>query len=386
MKTLILFSLKRKLFNNVMILMMVLVFFVVGGIFFVDKAIDVFFPNLFAQTNVFVFDEMKAYLDLEDTKFVVSEEKDANIHVRRNNKIYEIEVDQSISENDVLIVQSWIKQFHQLHESQFISQEISETIDYLMMPTIDIKKTKYTNTEQGFIIITMIYFLMLGFSSTVANEVVSEKTTNMLEMMLTSVSYKEHYIAKLLIGWITLFSQLIIWLTVFIGWFVVRLIYDQGIGLYNVLFRLQILKTNYSSFFDHFSSLSLSMDTFAVIFLSVVFLIIGILFVQLLLLLVSINIENIEESASVQAPFYLLMLGLYYGTLAINSYQHMQLGLGKILSFLPGFSMLLVPIRLLYYDMNYIEIIVSFIISISFLLFGYMKGFIYYKQSITGAK
>ncbi len=386
MKTLILFSLKRKLFNNVMILMMALVFIVVGGVFFADKVIDVVFPNLFTQTKVFVFDEMKGYLDLENTKFVISEERDANISIRRNNGMYEIEMDQSINENDVLIAQSWVKQFHQMYESQFITQEISETIDYLLLPTIDIKEMTYNNTEQGFIIITMIYFLMLGFSSTVANEVVSEKTSNMLEMMLTSVSYKEHYITKLLIGWITLVSQFVIWLIVCVGWFSVRFIYDQGYGLYDVLYRVKIMSTKYSSFIDHISSLSLSMNTLAVVLLSIIFLVIGILFVQLLLLLVSITIENIEESASVQAPFYLLMLVLYYGTLALNSYQHMQLGIGKVLSFLPGFSMLLVPIRLLYYDVNYLEIIISLIISVLFLWLGYMKGFVYYKRTITGVK
>src|SRR5690554_6751998 len=324
MKALILFSLKRKLFNNVMMLLMGLVFFVFGAIFFADKVVDVLFPNLFAQTNVFVFEEMKGYLDLKDTKFVISNEKDANIIIKRNLDAYDIEADQSISKNDLQIAKSWVQQFHQMYESRFISQEISETIDYLMMPVINIKDSVHNNTEQGFIVITMIYFLMLGFSSTVANEVVNEKTTNMLEMMLTSISYKEHYITKLLIGWITLVSQFVVWFIVFIGWLITRLIYDQASGIYELLYRLKIFSVQYKSFFDHLSYMNISFNGFISILCSVTFLVIGILFVQLLLLLVSIKIENIEESASVQAPFYLLMLGLYYGTLAINSYQHMQ--------------------------------------------------------------
>ena len=386
MKSLILFSLKRKLFNKVMVLMMVIVFVLGGAVFFADKMVDIFFPNLFSQVKVYMDETMASYFDFEDTKYVITSKKEANVSILKNEVGYLIEVDQSVSEADLVVSQSWISYYHQIHESQYISQEITNVVDYLLHPNVEVVTSKLNNAENGFIIITMIYFLMLGFSSTVANEVVSEKTTNMLEMMLTSITYKEHYITKLIIGWITVLSQAIIWIGVILWWVIVRLIVDQGKGLYELLYRLKWISTPYTSFFEHLSSINISLSFVMMISISLLFLLVGILFIQLLLLLVSIRIENIEESASVQAPFYLIMLGLYYGTLALNTYNHMQLGVGKLLSFLPGLSMLFIPIRLLYYEVSTLEILLSFLIAIGSLSYGYYRGLCYYKQIITGVK
>ncbi len=366
--------------------MMVIVFVLGGAVFFADKMVDIFFPNLFSQVKVYMDETMASYFDFEDTKYVITSKKEANVSILKNEVGYLIEVDQSVSEADLVVSQSWISYYHQIHELQFISQEITHVVDYLLHPNIEVVTSKLNNAENGFIIITMIYFLMLGFSSTVANEVVSEKTTNMLEMMLTSITYKEHYITKLIIGWITVLSQAIIWIGVVLWWVFVRLIVDQGKGLYELLYRLKWISTPYTSFFEHLSSINISLSFVMMISISLLFLLVGILFIQLLLLLVSIRIENIEESASVQAPFYLIMLGLYYGTLALNTYNHMQLGVGKLLSYLPGLSMLFIPIRLLYYEVSTLEILLSFLLAIGSLSYGYHRGLRYYKQVITGVK
>lgn len=386
MKTLLQFSLNRKLFNSTMMFLMAVVFLVVGIGVYADYAVDIFFPNLFNQTSVIMPPTMASYFDFEDTKYMISHASTANIIIENDDNEYKIMLDESTNEQDLVVAKSWIEQYHRLSQYEIISQEIIEKVDALLFPTIIVESQADPNNEKGFILITMVYFLMLGFSASVANEVVSEKTSNMLEMMLTSISFKEHYVAKLLLGWLTILTQAFVWFSVISFWLVTRIIFDQGKGLYSLVYRLGLIDKLYTSFTDHFQSISFTLSAIGSLTVSILFLILGILLVQLILLLVSIKIENIEESASVQAPFYLIMLGLYYGILAINNHSHMQLGIGKVLSFVPGFSMLLMPIRILFYKVHALEIIIALILSGVVLLLSYWLGFQHYQRHLLRSK
>ena len=383
MKHLILFSIRRKLFNKIMLLMMSVVFFVIGGLFFMDVLVKSLFSKLLQPINIHMPIVMEAYFDAEQENFKLTSADVANIIITENKGSYVVEVDERVNDQHVVQLQAWIMQFHRIHEAEIISREIMNIVDYLTAPSIEIVHLQTPASDQGFILITTIYFFMLGFSSTVANEVVSEKTSNMLEMMLTSISHKEHYASKLLIGWIGVLVQACVWLCIFILWFLVRFVGDQGAGLFQFLYRFNLMTKLHVTFFDFFIALNITNKQVLLISLSIIFLILGILLVQLILLLVSIKIENIEEASSVQAPFYLLMLGLYYGTLLINNVHHMQHGAGRVLSFVPGFSMLLMPLRLLYYTIHPLEIGISLVISLGFLIGFYRFGLAYYKRFIT---
>ncbi len=383
MKHLIAFSLKRKLFNKIMIGMMGIIFVLFGVFFFVDIIAQNVLKGLFNPTKIAMPEVMVSYFDFEDNYYELANSEDAAIVIDINEEGYQLKVDESINETQMVMLEAWIASFHRIYEVENISQEIIHAVDYLISPKIELVQAKRKSTTNGFILITSIYFFMLGFSSSVASEVVSEKTSNMLEMMLTSISHKEHYISKLLIGWITIFVQAMIWIALLAWWFIVRLIYDQGKSWYAFLHKIKLLPVKYMSFFDHFRAFNLNLGQLTRLGLSVIFLILGILLVQLILLLLSVKIENIEESGSVQAPFYLVMLGLYYGTLLINNYKHMQNGVGRILSFVPGLSMLLVPLRLLYYQINPIEILLSLSLSAGFLGLIYYHGLRYYTLQIT---
>ncbi len=387
MIALIKFSLKRKLLNPLMVVMMLIVFIVFGGVLFIDKLSETLLPNLFSQVKVVMSDEMAMHFNLEDTKYhLIHDKEEANIVILKNEEQYNVIFDQTVSDYDKHIVTMWIETYHRSYYYQFLPDELVASIDFILFPEIVFMDDVRLRSDNGFIVITMIYFFMLGFSSTVASEVVSEKTTNMLEMMLTSISYKEHFVAKIIIGWITVFSQMVIWGSMFLFWIVCRLIYDQGNGFYHFLFKLGLNPQEYNTFIEHIQALFIDFNYLLMLIMSILFLMIGILIVQLILLCVSIRIENIEESASVQAPFYLIMLLLYYGTLGINSYQHMHLGIGKYLSYVPGLSMLLMPLRILYYDLQWYEISFSLTLSVLFLSVGYRKGFQFYHNHLTNKK
>lgn len=330
---------------------------------------------------------MSAYFDFSNTKYEVTDRKNsANIVIKMDEVGYLVSADQSVSENEQLTIRSWIEHFHLMHHYPYLSDEEIATLDFLLSPHITYDIRSVSNHEGGFIFITMIYFMMLGFSSTVANEVVSEKISNMLDMMLTSVTYKQHFYAKIMIGWLTILCQAGIWLFTLFCWASIRIIYDQGASLYAFLHRIGLIKHPYESFFDYLQSFEWDFAMVMMLIMGVLFLFLGILLVQLLLLLVSVKINNIEESASIQAPFYLVMLLFYYCTLAINNYQTMQLGIGRYLSYIPGFSMLLMPVRILYYDVFWVEIIFGLVISVMTLWTAYALGLRHYHHHLTESK
>ncbi|NLA78345.1 MAG: hypothetical protein GX845_02185 [Erysipelothrix sp.] len=290
MKHLIQFSIRRKLFNKIMIMMMSVVFFVIGGLFFMDVLVKSLFSKLLQPINIHMPIVMEAYFDTEQENFKLTSADVANIIITENKGSYVVEVDERVNDQHVVQLQAWIMQFHRIHEAEIISREIMNIVDYLTAPSIEIVHLQTPASDQGFILITTIYFFMLGFSSTVANEVVSEKTSNMLEMMLTSISHKEHYASKLLIGWIGVLVQACVWLSIVIFWFLVRSVVDQGAGLFQFLYRFNLMTKLHVTFFDFFIAFNITNKQVLLISLSIIFLILGILLVQLILLLVSIKI------------------------------------------------------------------------------------------------
>ncbi|MEG0736354.1 MAG: ABC transporter permease, partial [Longicatena sp.] len=91
---------------------------------------------------------------------------------------------------------------------------VNESLNAYIAPVIlknEVKeKNKGSDDQQSnliFMVITGIYFMMISFATTVANEVVYEKATKTLELILTSVSAKVHFISKMIVGWLVVFVQ-----------------------------------------------------------------------------------------------------------------------------------------------------------------------------------
>ena len=122
-------------------------------------------------------------------------------------------------------------------------EENSENIELLLQYNQDViiennvfdKQTDLSAEKQNliFVFVTGIYFMMISFVSTVASEVVHEKATKTLELILTSVDAKIHFIAKVLVGWFVILIQSILTLSYLIFALCIRNIYDQGTGLVN---------------------------------------------------------------------------------------------------------------------------------------------------------
>ena len=101
-----------------------------------------------------------------------------------------------------------------------------------------------------------------------------------------------------------------------------------------------------------------------ILIVAILFLMLGVLFIQLVMVIVSSFVSSVEEAGNIQAPFYLLLLIIYYFVIAINNPYDLTEGIGYYMSYMPFINMLLMPCRLLISEVPIFEIVVSLSASI----------------------
>lgn len=121
---------------------------------------------------------------------------------------------------------------------------------------------------------------------------------------------------------------------------------QQG-GLLKAAKSLQLLSIKEATFSQVLAHIDLSFDFLLLLLGIAFFLLAGMLLIQMLLVVISSFISSIEAAAAIQAPFYMILIAVYYLTLSLNDPQHMSQGIGYYLSFLPFLSMLMMPCRFL---------------------------------------
>ena len=98
------------------------------------------------------------------------------------------------------------------------------------------------------------------------------------------------------------------------------------------------------------------------------------------MVIVSSFISNIEEAGNVQAPFYIIMLIVYYLAISLNTPYHLNEGIGYYFSFIPFLSMLFMPCRILQGAVTFYEMGLSFFFACTaFLLLAKSGSRIYQK-------
>ncbi len=360
------------------------IFILMGILFFTDFFIRFLMPTLITPINLYFPAEIRQVIeDKIEPLYRYSDIVSAEIIVSIHHESYQVEFVKPFKGNHRYHIHHFIEHYHQMTLLNHMTAIEADKVLDIMYPTIvwhDEDQAK--DGEYGFMIITSIYFLMLSFSTTVANEVVVEKTSNTCEMMLTSISYKEHYYAKMLIGWFAIIIQAISLLAIIGFWFVLRLIIDKGEGLFALFYQWQWIPIPGVNFITLLANISIKSEQIITWLLLLFFLFSGILLVQLIVLLCSVHIESIEEASSIQGPFYLGLLVLYYVVLLLNNPSFMQSILGLIVSSLPLFSMLFMPVRLLFYAVTVAEWFLAGIVSVVVLGLAIIYGEAYYKRHL----
>ena len=398
MKHLIAFSLKRRFNNKAIIILNVLMFVLVGAGLFVDEIILKINPNLFDPITIYVDDDLykeKELFDSDETKIIIKALNNQTIKDELSLKLVEdkwiVGSTYPLTSDQASTIYQLIKNYCQNVLLENIDQHQLAIVNEALYPTMvnNVSSTSEIDTTKQnlmFMIITSIYFMMLSYSSVIANEVVYEKTSKILELILTSVSAKTHFISKMLIGWLTIMIQTGLTGLIITLWILIRNSYDSGFGLLAFGNRLKVIPIKFLSFSEFLSYLNIERQMVMTFLIALVFLILGILFLQMIMVIVSSFVTSIEESSNVQAPCYLILLVIYYFTLFVNNPYQMSEGIGYFLSFVPFFSMLFMPCRLLMQSVSAYEIAIALFMAILAIIFILDFGLYFYKQGILDNK
>lgn len=365
MKYLVLFSLKRKFFNKSFFVYLGIIFVICCGVFYSDKIVNAFFSNLLSPTKIKInFDDKYNLCELIEPDFKC--DNAAEIVINQVDADYLIEMPPSAHPNLEPILTKLLLSYEQEKRLLTLPAELAGQWIDMSKVKVDFKweSVEYQNNNQDYlvVIISSIYFMMLGFASGLANEIAVEKLGNMLEIIGTSVSLKTHYYSKILIGWvsigISIGSGFLVMLLVGCS----RYLFDNGVALIKFVQKF--------GFLLHFDSMSMIVKTlfqdsrWLFFIVSLLFLWIGILFVQLILVIISSKLKTIEETNALQSPVYIALLVLYYVSVFMNYPQSMISGFGYYCSFFPVLSMVFMPSRLLLYSVSFLELLVASLISI----------------------
>ena len=388
MRALILFSLKRRFLNPVAISLQVLFTIVLIILFNLDHISEALHLNFSTpypiQVSSETLNELLPVEYWEKQGFILVKET-ADLIIDYRDGIYEVKGTESLTLQAkiyTLLLQS--------HQQKILNESHPSVTAFIMnynsVPLIfdaPIDPLEAIQSNLVFAILTSVYFMILNFISVNSNEIIQEKTSNVLEFILTSITPYQHFCAKILSGLITVLVQIGLSMGIFGCLLIQRLNMDQGKGLFmlaNKYFNLEGSGINFEMI-SHV--LKLSPSLFIKMTFAFLFLILGLLILQVMILILSSRVKTIEEAASIQGPFYLGLLAIYYVSLVLNTPQQLSTGLGRTLSFVPVSSMLMMGMRILSTNVAYDELILSLLISF-LTLFGIMfYGFHWYRKGLV---
>lgn len=388
MKTLLKFAFKRRFLNKMTVILQVLFIFIVGFMFYVDKVSEFF--------NLDLSKPIPINLELTLRKQIVNEDEwKAQGFVFTNNKdeieISKIDTLYKVTKVQELNTQNRIYQLLLDNHKQRMESESNSTVYQWLekYETIDIDFVESKLDDNQFkhqliiIFLTSIYFMLLNFIAVNSNEIIMEKTSHMIPIILTSVSIKIHFLVKLIIGFSAVLIQIVssIGIVSIIGY--ARYQYDQGKGLINLLVKFLPIKINSISLTDILDLFNFKWSDINLVLLGLLFILLGIFLIQICILILSSKVKTMEEAASIQGPFYLILLIIYYLALSLNTSQSLSSGLGFALSFVPVFSMLIMPMRLLKQLVMPIEIVISVLFTIALIS---LISVLFYPQYASGIK
>lgn len=392
MKHIIDFSLSRRFKNKITLIMHSIIILILFTVAFGDIVIEYLFETSDEKVIVYYDSSLSEYFkyaneDDDFFNFKSGYEEDSINITKEDSWVIEskysldaltsIKLQSSINNN---ITNTWFNSL--TDESIFtildnISPEIIERTTSEMIVGRD-------KINISMFIVTGIYFAMLSFCTMIANEVVYEKTSRVLELVLTSVNTSTHFFSKMITSWLTVIIQLGSVLFEISLVLFVRNLYDEGSGILKLLSKYNLIEVDATTFRDFVVALEIDSNLIYILSLSLIYLLLGMIIIQMIMVCISSFINSIEESSLIQAPVYIVLLIIYYIALALNSPVKLSSGIGQTLSIVPVFSMLFMPMRLLLLKVSIYEVMLGIILSLATLVIMSYYGAKVYRVGILG--
>jgi ABC-2 type transport system permease protein len=229
--------------------------------------------------------------------------------------------------------------------------------DFLRMMSpveVEVEKSssKLKNAEEhmgtGFLIILFIsvnYILILSYSTQLATAVASEKSSRVMELIVSSISPTKYLFAKLSSTLLIGLTQVAVWITV------PYLLYKAGI----------VSIDDSTSAFINFSNIDMSLILFGILLFVLGFLLYG----SFACLFGSLMSRSEESSQAVMPLMIILLIAFYIGIFGL---QNPGSKIITVTSHIPFFTPIIMLVRLGFLEISYVEVLIS-VISLSVLTF-----------------
>ncbi len=406
-KTSLLKKIKSKWFIGINILILI----IIVGILNIDSIISFFGGDFSNNLEVVVIDKTEEVYDIFKANIDSSKEvldSDNSIKIKKSNKS-EKELKKKLDDKILIVLKSSPEEYL---TAKVISKKKIDAIDYqlitsalsstkynygLIKTNIDIEKLKMISSEMkidrvvldkdsksaadnmdtimGTVFPTIIlpfFMLVIFLVQMIGSEIYEEKSSRSMEIIISSVSPKVHFISKIISS--NLFA--IIQGTLLISY-----------GAIGLIVKNNISTSSSSSITSMFSTLWTTLVESG--FVDKLYYIIPITLLLLLLsffayslvagILASMTV-NMEDYQQIQTPIMLVSLLSYY--LAIMAGVFDGSTFIKVLSYVPFISCLLSPALLVIEQISIVDVLISIAVLLIFNIFIFRHGMGIYKEGI----
>lgn len=364
MMTYLLFSLKRRWFSFGSLIIFGLGFFITLALVFLDM--------WFIQNQVVTI-KWPPHLNthLEDYDYFEFVDEDAMINISFTQpSLYTIHPHTTNVSSATLT--SLITYAHQRYILDQFDTETQNQIVVMLEPMIETSQST-SSSVFPIMIISFLYFTLLGFSSNLSSDILSEKHSQALLMILSTLKRKDYFLMKVYQSWINIFIQSILVSSSILLAILLRTHVDQGKGLLSFLYEHQWIPIRLESFSQVIQVITDNTHfSLSVLFAGISF-VIGLMTCMLFLLWMSLKAQRSEELASIQTPYYILIVLMYYVSLWINELHGFSQSISSWIIHVPVLSMIFHPLQLATNSIPIQVSVLSILIALILLIFT-LKG------------
>ena len=398
------YSLKKKMCSKWFIIINLLLFFVIVGLVNVDKVITSLGGDFEDINNIIVVDNTDSFANyleknLELIKNIPTLEFDYTYKVNNELDIDSLTVEDLKKDDIVLVVNPTNTNFVEI---EFITNDTINTVVYQMiLSALNNSKTNYALEKSGIdveeytsiatpitiervllnqeakseeqnslatmavpIIILPFFMLTMLLVQMIGAEVNEEKSTKSMEVILSNVSAKTHFLAKVIAGNVFVLSQGLLLMVYVVVGLIVRVLTGANQvtgGMGDMLVEANNLLTQ-TGLID---------SLVYIIPLIILLLVLSFMAYSLVAAILSAMSTNQEDFQQVQTPIIMISLIGYYLSLMAPMFEGSLFI--KICSYVPFISVILSPTLLMSGDIGVIDFVISVVLMVSviFLLFKY---------------
>lgn len=408
-------NLKKKFSSKVFLFINVILLILIIGVVNIDKIVEFFGGDFSKPTIIYVDDNINSFDFFEDSfnetivylsdtikyeivKLDVSLEKKKNEII--NDKTKDIILVLDIDDNnymtskiisydyiDSILYQSIVNALNNTKTNLMLSHsEVSSELLTNLLSDVQIEREflsdeieeneELLNMISSIVIpvfIVPIFLLIVMSVQLIGAEINEEKSSRSMEIIISSVPAKTHFLSKIISTNIFIISQNILLLVYsFLGLTIRTLITDKKLS--------DSFGLNISSYIDTFLESGMLNKIVNALPIIIILILLTFLIYSLFAGILASMTTSMEDFQQLQTPIFLVLMFAYY--LAIIASIYDKALFIKIFAFVPFVSGILAPVLFLLGQISYLELIISMIILVIFNYLFMHYGFKIYKVGI----